>query len=83
MKHIGMQIVVMDAGFVYVGECILNDGFLLISGAKNIRQWGTTKGLGELRNGPTRDTVLDDAGEVTAPIGRVVHFIECAKGWKK
>jgi hypothetical protein len=38
----------------------------------NLRQWGTTQGLGELRNGPTSKTVSDPWGIVTTePIIRV------------
>jgi hypothetical protein len=42
-----------------------------------IRRWGTTKGLGELVNGPLEDTVLDPAGIVRAHKLAVVMQIEC------
>lgn len=54
-----VRIVILQRGWVFVGvftksgtQCSLDNGF-------NIRKWGTTKGLGELVNGPLKDTVLD------------------------
>ena len=76
----GMNIVVADAGFVYIGNVTCQGDYVLIGDAKNIRKWGTTKGLGELRNGPTKDTVTDECGSVIMPLNRVIHFIPC-KGW--
>jgi hypothetical protein len=76
-KDIGQQIVVLDRGFVYVGNVELDNHFVWITKAKNIRIWGTTKGLGELRNGPLSATKLDEAGEVLAPLKSVIHFISC------
>lgn len=59
------RIIVADRGWVFVGDCVDNDdGSVTISNAKNIRRWGTTKGLGELSNGPTSSTVCDDSGTV-------------------
>lgn len=81
MKDLGQQIVILDAGFVYVATCVLADGFLLMSNARCIRKWGTSKGLGQLRSGPTKETVLDEAGEIVAPIGRVIHMIKCTATW--
>lgn len=80
-KKLGQNIVILDAGFVYVADCTLADGFILMTNARCIRRWGTTKGLGELRSGPTKETVLDDAGEVCAPINRVIHIIKCTRNW--
>ena len=81
MKNLGKQIVVIDNGFVHVGDCSLQDGLLHIDNAKNIRQWGTTKGLGELISGPTKKTVVDDCGNVLVPLARVVFFLAVVKGW--
>lgn len=70
-------IAVMDRGFVYVGKCSVSDGTLRIENAKNIRRWGTTGGLGELRNGPLPSTILDVVGEIVAPERAVIHLIPC------
>ncbi len=77
-----LTIIVIESGFVFVGfpsvaqheilgkTCILKD-------AKNIRVWGTTKGLGQLANiGTTAETKLDFVGVVTIPISKILHFIE-------
>ena len=71
------QIVVLDRGFVYVGNVTIRDGWVNIQNARNIRVWGTTKGLGELRNGPLKDTILDDCGIVLAPLKSLIHLISC------
>lgn len=78
------QIVVLDRGFVYVGTCSLegrNQQWLRIRNCRNIRRWGTTRGLAELINGPTGDTILDETCEVIAPLRAVVHLIPCNRMW--
>lgn len=59
-----VRIVILQRGWVMVGvfsksnsQCSLDSGF-------NIRQWGTTKGLGELVNGPLLATKLDPVPHV-------------------
>lgn len=80
-KNLGKQIVVIDNGFVHVGDCSFQDGLLEIDNCKNIRVWGTTKGLGQLQIGPTKKTIADDCGMVLVPIARVVFFLAVVKGW--
>ena len=72
-------IVVVSHGFVYVGEVAGVEGGLVVTNARNIRRWGTTEGLGELRNGPTEDTVLDQVGTVRIPLHSLVHLIDVAQ----
>lgn len=81
MKNLGKQIVVIDNGFVHVGECCIQDDILEICDCKNIRKWGTTKGIGELINGPTKSTVTDDCGTVLVPVSRIVFFLRVTRGW--
>jgi len=71
----GQNIVVLDRGFVYVGNVMESGDYLTISNAKNIRYWGTTKGLGELVNGPLKETKLDEIGTVKAPLRAVIHLV--------
>ena len=71
-----IKIVVLDRGFVYVGRVTLDGDFVVIAGAKNIRKWGTSKGLGELVSGPRANTVRDTVGTIRAPLRAVIHMIE-------
>lgn len=73
----GYAIVVADRGFVYVGACECTDAWCVVSNARNIRRWGTTKGLGELAlGGPLSETVLDDVGTVRIPMRAVISLID-------
>jgi hypothetical protein len=79
----GIAIVVADRGFVYVGNVEVDADWCIVTGAKNIRQWGTTKGLGELVNGPTSSTKLDTVGTVRIPMRAVISIIDVnADAWK-
>lgn len=78
-----VKIVVLDRGFVYVGRVEQGEDWLTIRNAKNIRIWGTTKGLGELVNGPLKDTKLDAVGTVRAPMRAVISVIDASEAsWK-
>lgn len=81
----GIQLVILDRGFVYVGDVKTNREWCVIADAKNVRRWGTTQGLGELAaKGPLSDTQLDDTGIVRAPMGAVIALIACNKRkWKR
>lgn len=62
------KIVVLQRGWVFVGRYSLDPQtqIVTLTDARNIRIWGTTKGLGELaESGPTSKTKLDPAGVVT------------------
>lgn len=73
-----LQIAVLDRGFIYVGTCAVDDGFLTITDARCIRCWGTTAGLGQLATkGPQPATKLDATGTVRAPVSALVHLIDC------
>lgn len=73
------RIVVADRGWVFVGACEDHaDGTVTLRNASNIRIWGTTKGLGELANGPLPSTKHDPYGTVRcSPIVQ----INVIKGW--
>ena len=74
----GKQIVVLDRGFVYVGDVTTDGDWCEIKNASCIRRWGTTKGLGELAaKGPLENTKLDPAGTVRAPIRAVIAMLAC------
>lgn len=78
-----IQIVVLDRGFVYVGITKIEGDFVVIQKAKNIRVWGTSKGLGELVHGPLTGTRLDDVGTVKAPLRALISLINVEQTkWK-
>ena len=74
-----VRIVIADRGWVFVGNCQdHDDGTVTITNCRNIRKWGSTKGLGELANSPLSGTVFDNYGTVrTNPIATIA----VAKGW--
>lgn len=77
-------IVVVDKGFVYVGEVVETDTHVFMTAAKNIRCWGTKSGLGELvMGGPTPLTELDACGNLRVPIKCVISIHETKESlWK-
>ena len=75
MDEKAQKIVVLTNGWVIVGTIT---GKRSLSNAKVIRKWGTSRGIGELANGPLIDTVTDPLGEVR--IGKIVFSIPCT-GW--
>jgi hypothetical protein len=74
---LGQNIVVLDRGFVYVGNVTEYPDRFRIEKARNIRVWGTKNGLGELRDGPLPETKLDAAETVVAFKRAVMHWIPC------
>ena len=79
----GLQIAVLDRGFIYIGDVATDGEWCYIANAWNIRRWGTTRGLGELVNGPLADTVLDRVGNVRLPMSTLQHLIAVeVKQWQ-
>lgn len=72
----GIKIAVLDRGFVYVGKVSHDGDFMVLTSAKNIRVWGTSKGLGELVNGPLKETKLDNVGTVRVPSRALISLID-------
>jgi hypothetical protein len=59
------QIVILNRGWVVIGEYSEKGDECNLSNASVIRTWGTTKGLGELaENGPLTNTKLDPCPNV-------------------
>jgi hypothetical protein len=78
-----IKIVVVDRGFVYVGRVKVEGNFHVLTNAKNVRVWGTTKGLGELVSGPLSTTKLDAVGTVRIPTRALISMIDVEQGkWK-
>lgn len=80
-----IKIVILQRGWVFVGKWSQDGSKCTLTDAKNIRTWGTTKGLGELAsNGVTSSTKLDDVNDVSFHELTVVATIDCDdKIWSK
>lgn len=74
------QIVVAQRGWVFVGDVTESEDDLVLVNTRNIRIWGTTKGLGELVAGPLSGTKHDDYGTVRIPKLTVVARINVNAG---
>ena len=73
----GQHIVVLDRGFVYVGDVVIEPEWVRILNARNIRIWGTKNGLGELRNSPLPDTKLDQCDQVLVARKALIFLLPC------
>lgn len=82
-KSYGIKIVILQRGWVAVGRLSYRkvNGILegILTKAKIIRLWGTTKGIGELAiNGPIKDkTILDECGTLRFNVGCEVGMLDC------
>lgn len=83
-EYEGFGIVVVNRAWIYAGQ-IKHDGtWCVVDGAKNIRRWGTTNGLGQLaKYGPQKETELDEYGLVCIPATSVIFIIDSDSSlWK-
>jgi hypothetical protein len=71
-----VQIVIAPRGWVFIGYTHETDKHLVIERCNVIRSWGTTKGIGELITGPTKETKLDPCGTTRIPLGAVLAQID-------
>ena len=80
-----VKIVILQRGWVFVGKMEEDGDNRLLHNASIIRNWGTTKGLGELSEGPTSNTKLDKcSGIVEFDKLTVVATIACDENaWSK
>lgn len=72
-----IKIAILQRGWVFVGRFSKTGSDCVLENASCLRQWGTTKGLGELVQGPTSKTLLDDAGTVRFHELGIVALIDC------
>jgi hypothetical protein len=76
-------IVVQSNGFVSIGiltgQKEPETGFLELVESSTIREWGTTRGLGEIAlSGVTKKTVLDEKGTSFLNPLHIIETILCA-----
>ena len=80
-----LNIVILDRGFVLVGEVEIVGDWVVTTDARTIRRWGTTKGIGEIAmGGPTPNTKLEDLGTVRSPLHALIGLVACEPApWKR
>lgn len=78
------QIIIAQRGWVFVGKVTVTPDEIIITDAKNIRRWGTTRGLGQIaQDGPTENTRMDEFGTVTLHPLAVIARVNCnEEKWK-
>lgn len=83
--HFGLNLVVVDNGFVYVGNVVLEEGYYIVVNCANVQKAGTERGFGQIAfDGPTSSTVLDYSPHILVPANRVCHLMKCVDDkWKK
>lgn len=80
IKDGGVRIVILQRGWVMVGRYSQVGEDCKLTNCYVIRNWGTTKGLGEIAlNGPTDKTILDPAPETEFHILTVVASMKCTE----
>lgn len=73
-----LRILVLQRGWVVVGEVTQHGPELTITNGSVVSRWGTTGGLGELaEKGPLESTVLDPCPTMKCHELTVVLQIEC------
>lgn len=78
-----IKIIVLERGFVYVGQVKEELSHTVIHNARAIIRWGTTKHLGELTNGPLENTKLGDRCTINVKDSKIIHTIEVNQNaWK-
>lgn len=77
-----IKIIIGQRGWVWVGRVTKTGSEIKITSAKCIRQWGTSRGLGELVDGPLRGTQLDPVGVLRLHIlGAVAIYDVNQEAW--
>ena len=79
-----IKIAILQRGWVFVGRFYQEGVQCCLDEAACIRNWGTTKGLGEIaEGGPTSETKLEPTPKVRFHEGGIVCLIDCMESkWK-
>jgi hypothetical protein len=76
-----VKIVVLQRGWVVVGNLATDpedSRQRILTNAAVIRDWGATKGLGEIAfNGPTNKTILDETPTMRFHVLTIITTIDC------
>lgn len=79
-----VRIVVLERGWVVVGEWWESGHDIRLENCAVIRRWGTTMGLGEIaENGPTEDTKLDPCPQIKFHLMNSLFSVPCnEENWR-
>lgn len=85
IKGSKVKIVILQRGWIFIGVFSQEGATCTLSKAKNIRSWGTTKGLGQIASsGPTDSTKLDDINDLSFHELTSIAVIDCDDNiWSK
>ena len=85
MEEKDIRIVVTPGGWVHVGYWEQEGDEIVLKKAKNIRRWGTAKGLAQLANsGPLKDTVLEEGATMRTHRLQIYQSYDCVlEKWLK
>lgn len=74
-----MSLVIATGGHVWIARNVMYDGhFYHCTNARIVREWGTTKGLNELVDGPTARTIIDAPADVVTIVApAMIAIIPC------
>lgn len=74
----GKHIVILQRGWVVVGDVSQSGSTVTVENASVIRSWGTTKGVGQLAlEGPQNSTKLDPCGTVKTHELAIIATMKC------
>lgn len=83
-KNGPIRIVIAQRGFVFVGRVRRDDHEIVVTNACAIILWGTKKGLGELKDGPTAQTKLGAPATIRLhPLQIIAQQDVSEKAWSK
>jgi hypothetical protein len=78
----GRNIVVLDRGWIFVGDLKRVDGGYLLTNASNIRSW-QKGGFGALTNSPDEaDAKLDPCKPIWFRERSMLFYVPVGEGWK-
>jgi len=83
VKPTTKQIVVLQRGWIVIGNVSKTDIEVTIKNCSVIRVWGTSSGLGEIaENGPTNKTKLDKCPDIIVhPLSVVLYMNVNTEKW--
>lgn len=81
----GINIVILQRGWVVIGDLYKNQSYFLLKNGYVIRRWGTTAGLGQLAlEGKKEETILDKISNTKFHEITTIGIIECThESWIK